>query len=342
MALAMFAAVGATVGATAHADSDTDKAKAAVEASDYMAARTALEAALATGANGPEQLAEIYRLSGVVAGALGDAKKSTEAFERCLALAPKTTLPAGTSPKIVKPFTAAQKSAKEPLKIKADTSSSPPSVTIVVASDPLSMIARVRVLVVVDKKPEQKIEKPASERTTIALPAGKRLDLRIAALDDKGNRLAEVGTTDVPLVIVGPGGDKDPDLVAKKPPTGEPLKPPPPPPSPRPFVLRWYTWAGASVVFLGAGAYFGYSALQAKHDLDDLNATSPNHTFDQAQAVEQRARNRVLFTNIALATGGVFAIGAGILYLTTPKATERRVAVTPVPGGAAVVMGGQF
>ncbi len=341
MALAMFATVGATVGATAHADSDTDKAKAAVEASDYMAARTALEAALATGANGPEQLAEIYRLSGVVAGALGDAKKSTEAFQRCLALAPKTTLPAGTSPKIVKPFTAAQKTANDPLKIKADTSSTPPSVTIIVASDPLSMIARVRVLVVVDKKPEQKIEKPASERTTIALPAGKRLDLRIAALDDKGNRLAELGTTDVPLVIVGPGGDKEPDVVVTAP-KGEPLKPPPPPPSPRPFVLRWYTWAGASVVFLGAGAYFGYAALQAKNELDDLNATSPNHTFDQAQAVEQRARNRVLFTNIALATGGVFALGAGILYLATPKSTERRVAVTPVPGGAAVVMGGHF
>src|SRR5690606_3976188 len=85
-----------------------------------------------------------------------------------------------------------------PLEVKVETQPTPPSVTLVVQSDPMKMIARARVAVVVDGKPEQMLDGIG----TIALPAGARLDLRVTVLDASGNRLVEIGSSDVPIVII--------------------------------------------------------------------------------------------------------------------------------------------
>jgi hypothetical protein len=320
-----------------------DDAKLAVEASDYLKARAALTEALASGAHGRDELAEIYRLGGVVAGALGEPKAATEAFQRALALAPKLALPAGTSPKIARPFAAAQNLAKgsAPLEIRSETAAEPPSVTVIVAADPLAMIARVRVAVVADGRPEQTLEEPAAERVTVALPAGARLDVRIAALDPHGNRLAELGSREVPIVILGKAPPpREGRAIVKAPPP----PPPPPPRAPRPLYLRWWTWTAGAVAFGAAGTYFGIDAVLAKRELDDLNRRSIEHTFDEAKAVEGRARRDVLFANIGWGAAGVLAVGAGILYLTEPRPArgERRVTVAPAPGGGALVLGGSF
>ena len=192
----------ASLAPRAHADPTLDGAKSAVDASDYLTARTQLGQLLAKGDNSPEDLGEIYRLSGIVAGALGETKAATEAFQKCLALAPKSTLPPGTSPKIARPFAEAQTYFKthEPLKIKADTAAVPPSVTVAVVSDPLAMISRARVIATVDGATSKTIEKAAASEITIALPAGARIDLRVVVLDDNGNRLAEVGTVEMALL----------------------------------------------------------------------------------------------------------------------------------------------
>jgi hypothetical protein len=326
-----------------HAD-PLDDAKAAVEASDYLKARAQLGEALASGAYGREELAELHRLSGVVAGALGDPKAATAAFERALALSPKLALPPGTSPKIVRPFTAAQNLAKAraPLEIRSEPQASPPAVTVVVVSDPLAMIARVRAWVIADGAPEQTLDRPGAERVAIELPAAARLDVRVAALDEHGNRLAELGSRAVPIVIVGkapppPGGD-----------TAAPVQPPPPPPPParppRPLYLKWWMWGGAAVAFGAAAGYFGIDAVLAKRELDELNRNSIAHTFDEARDVERRARRGVLLANIGYGAAGVLAVGATILYLTEPRRArgERRVTVAPVSGGGAIVLGGRF
>ena len=318
-----------------------DDAKLAVEASDYLKARAALAEALASGANGREELAEIYRLSGIVAGALGEPKVASAAFQRALALSPKVALPPGTSPKIARPFTEAQKLANKsaPLEIKSETGAEPPSVTVIVAADPLSMIARVRVAVVADGKPEQTFEEPAAERVTVELPPGGRLDVRIAALDEQGNRLAELGSREVPIVVLGKAPPPPPPVKVVVPPP-----PPPPPRSPRPRYLQWWVWAGGAVVLGAAGSYFGIDAVLAKRELDAMNRNSTSHTFDEAKDVEGHVRRSVLFANIGWGAAGALAIGAGILYLTEPRAarTERRVTVAPVRGGGALVLGGRF
>ena len=322
-----------------------DTAKAAVDKSDYPAAKAALADALAAGDNSPEQLAEIYRLSGIVTAALGDEMAATEAFERCLALSPKATLPAGTSPKITRPFAAAQAYYKDHQRVdvKTETAAQPPTITVIVASDPLAMIAKVRVVVVADGKAEQTLDRAASERTAVALPKGKRLDLRVIVLDDKGNRIAEVGSKDVPIVVVGPGESvvqvNVPPAGAKKP---EPTKPRGPE-HPRPLYLQWWLYGGAAVAFAGAGTYFGIDALRAKSQLDDFNAHSANHNFDEATSLESRARRSVLFTNIGLIAGGAFAAATTVLYLTRPRhAVERQVSIAPAPGGAVLVVGGDL
>jgi hypothetical protein len=338
--------------ASANADPGGDalvRAKTAVDSSDYLAARTALAEALAAGTNGPDQLAEIYRLTGVVTGALGDAKASQDAFTKCLLLAPGTALPVGTSPKIARPFDAAKAFTKsrQPVRIKTETTAEPkPTVAISVTSDPLAMIARFRVFAVVDGKPEQKLDRVASERSVIELPVGARIDLRVAALDDKGNRLVELGTADVPIVIVGkpavivkapdqPTAKVQPVVVVTK---QQPAKQ-------RPLLLRWWLWGGAAIVVGGAGAYFGVDALVKKGELQDLQDTSSNHSFDEALAKEDATRRSLLFANIGLIAGGTLAVGATVLYLTRPRATrERAVAVTPVVGehGGGFVLGGRF
>src|SRR5688572_17902368 len=127
-------------------------ARAALDKSDYLGARDALTRALAAGDNARDALVEIHRMTGIVAGALGETAAATEAFERMLSLAPKAELPAGTSPKIAKPFAAARASAKKagPLEVKASTSAAPPTVTVTIARDPQHMVERVRAVARVD------------------------------------------------------------------------------------------------------------------------------------------------------------------------------------------------
>src|SRR5512134_2201424 len=111
---------------SARADS-LDDARKALEISDYLTAKPALETALKAGTADPADLADIYKMIGIVEGALDNAAVSQAAFEKWLSLAPKGTLPAGTSPKIMRPFTAAQTAAKKagPVQAKTETTEEP-------------------------------------------------------------------------------------------------------------------------------------------------------------------------------------------------------------------------
>src|SRR5262245_13047563 len=89
-----------TIGAAASADNkDLARARKFVDASDYANARVPLDKAMVAGDASPEDLAEIHRLTGIVEGALDNVEASRLAFKRLLAMSPKATLPAGTSPK---------------------------------------------------------------------------------------------------------------------------------------------------------------------------------------------------------------------------------------------------
>lgn len=329
--------------ASAHADSLGD-ARAAVDSSDYFAARGLVEKALADGTASPTDLAEIYKIKGIVEAALGNTAAATTAFGRWLALDPKADLPSGTSPKITRPFAAAQKQAehREAIRVKAETASDPPSVTLVVVSDPFMMIAKARVYVRADGGKEQKLESAGEKKIKIELPRGNRLDLRVQALDEHGNRVAELGTTDVPIVITTENIKEVAHAPPPKPPSGK-ARPPvaPAPVHARPLYLKWWMWGGAAVLVGAGGAYFGMQARDESDTLAKLNADSADHTFDEARAVQDRASRDVTLFNVGIGVAGAFAIGATILYLTEPHA-ETRMAVVPQAGGGAVVVGGRF
>lgn len=338
----MLAILTFALGAGSARAAPLEKAKAAIDNSEYFAARSELETALRAGDNKPAELAEIHRLSGIVAAALGDPKAAKESFQRSLALAPQTSLPAGTSPKIAKPFAAAQDffKDKQPLQLKTATSGDPPSVTIDVVEDPLTMIAKLQAVVIVDGKPEQTIEKPTDKQVKLDLPKGKRIDLRVVAIDEHGNHLVELGTREVPIVIVGKA---EAPVVVVTPPK-KPVAPPTPDQE-RPLYLRWWLWGGASVALLGASGYFGIDTVRKKNRLDDLVAESANHSFDEAKSLEDSARTSALVTNITLIAGGALAVTATVLYLTRPRGVEQKsISVAPVvhPTGAGLVLGGHF
>ena len=323
-------------------------AKQQVASSEYLKARASLDVAYASGKTNRDQLAELWQLRGIVAGALGDTKAATAAFQRALALDPKADLRPGTSPKITRPFDAAKDYFKsnEPLAITQKTRAKPPAVTVAIESDPLEMIARIEVVVRVDGAREDKTvdaKYAGQDEIELALPAGGRLDLRVRALDENGNVLAQLGTAEVPIVIIG-----KPIVVDKRPEDEDKVVEQPPPQKPvreRPLYGKWWLWGSGALVVAGAATYFGIDGLRAKSDLEDLNATSPNHTFDEALALESRARRSILYANIGYGVAGALAITATILWLTEPDAQparETRLGAVPIDGGGAIVFGGQF
>src|SRR5689334_11578885 len=104
MPAAIAAAVTLAVAVDVRAE-PLDDARKAVDASDYAAARPLVVQALEAGTASPDELAEIYKLTGIVESALGNTSGATDAFGKWLSLDVKGSLPFGTSPKIMRPFT---------------------------------------------------------------------------------------------------------------------------------------------------------------------------------------------------------------------------------------------
>lgn len=318
------------------------RARAAIDQLDYAGAQGELEAALRTGKHGPEQLAEVYRLTGIVEASLGNTKDAAAAFERLLSIAPKATLPAGTSPKIAKPFAAAEAKVKKrgALTVKQETASDPPAITLVIENDPLGLVVRARAAFVVDKGKEQVLEAAGDDRITIELPNGGRIDVRMVALDEYGNRIVELGSKDVPIVITGTAQTTKVTKDDGKPVVRKDVKPR----APRSWYFKWWLWGGVAVAALGGATYFGTEARSGAKELDVLFEDSLNHQVGESTRLESRVRRDVLLTNIAFGTAGVLAIGAAILYLTEPRqeAQSNTLTVVPVDSGGALVVGGRF
>lgn len=308
-----------------------DDARTAVDGSDYMAARGALDTALHAGGASPQDVAEIYKLSGIVEGALGNTEAATAAFAKWLELDSKGALPPGTSPKIARPFKTASDHTSA-IDAKAETEAHPPSVTLVIASDVKKLIASAHVIVVVDGGAPQELDgKPG---TTILLPSGHRLDLQVQALDANGNRVFELGSQAVPLVIT----DSDEATVIAKKPTPKHSEPA----HERRWYFQWYTWGGAAIASAVVSGVFAYETKQSVDQLDLLNRNSLDHPYRDAQAVESDAKRDLLIADIAAGAAGAFALGAIVLYLTRPHLEHLPVAAVPMRDGGVLVLGGHF
>jgi hypothetical protein len=213
-----------------------------------------------------------------------------------------------------------------------------------VATDALGLVARARVVFTVDGGAEQSKEAAASARTEVALPVARRIDARVAALDSHGNRLVEIGSKEVPIVIVGePPATSEPIAKLPAPPPPVPVRTSPEAPRP-PIYARWWPYATAAVAFGGATAYFALATRSDAHDLGRLNADSASHTSAEyaalARPIQDRGRRDALLTNVGLGVTAAFAVAGGALFVMSPRTTERRVVAVPLQGGGAIVWGG--
>ncbi|MBX3157559.1 MAG: PPC domain-containing protein [Deltaproteobacteria bacterium] len=104
----------------------------------------------------------------------------------------------------------------------------------------------------------------------------------------------------------------------------------------------------AGVAGIGAGAYFGLAARSRFDEAKDVCGGAidacPKAVLPIAQARVDDARGQANLSTV-LFGAGIAAVAAGtIVYVTAPKARERRTALAPIvgPDGVGVVVGGRF
>lgn len=271
------------------------EARKAIDEVRYDDARELLVQALKRGANRPEELVEIYKLSGATAAVLGPEELAEQYYRRMLALAPDATLPPGASPRLREPFVAAQAymAAQQRFDARATRTARGIAVTIV---DPLGMVVAAGTL------------EGGELRGTTPVVAGQPVVLEevgseIVLLDEHGNFL-RVLAMPVREVVVGA------------------------PAAPRtPMLERWITWAIPAGVFAGASIYLFVEAERARGRLDDILADSSMHYFDEAESQRRRWRNATLAGWVGAGLAAGFAATAIAMAWREPSVT-----VTPAVG----------
>src|SRR5262249_1376647 len=157
---------------------------------------------------------------------------------------------------------------------------------------------------------------------------------------DHGNRLVEIGSTEVPIVIVG----ELPPVVAAPAPSASPVTASPPaaapapsesPPvavevAPRPIYLRWWPYAAAPVVAGSVSAYFGW---KASSDVQELYKRADTGDAE-SQAIADRGTRRTWIFNIGIGVTGACAIAAGVMYVAGRRThADTRLTAVPLPAG---------
>lgn len=325
LGLAAFAALASPRPAAAEARDLVAEAEDHLEALEFERARATIAEAVHAGASGPAELADIYRLSGVIAGSYGDEDGAARAFRRWLALEPEAALEEGVSPRIAEPFERARaEMAGEPaIAIDAYLIDGDRRVAVMAIADPLEMVEGASAHFRTEDGVTRSAREVGDSPYAIDLPLGVRGEVSVALRDRHGNRLGEAE------VALDRGRSREA-------PVGDTEAAPGPP-----LYARWYMWAGAATGFAGAAAYFGLSARSEERRLAGIIAASEDYEFEEAQAVEARARRSARFASaagIAAASAGVAALAVFALDFGDDGeggGSATRAFLSPAPGGGA-------
>ncbi len=307
-------------------DARLAEARAHKQALRYQEAREVLLAALAEGTRGPSELIEIYAMLGEVTAGIDAPDEARDHFARLLCLSPEFRLPAGASPKIAEPFASARALIERtgPLAIRAVTTGEA-SIALAVESDPLGMVAGARAHDVA-RSGAVAVEARGTGRIELRFPRGEPVQIALAAIDQHGNELAVLGSGTAPLVV---GGRPRGDGIAR----GDRRHPA------RPWLGRWYVWAGASVALAGAGVGFGLAARDAESDLDALNRSTRDRPFEldfaDAEELRDRGERWALLSNVGFALSGAAALAAATLFVVGLDDDDTQPLVTPHVGDGA-------
>lgn len=312
----------------------------------YEDAQKTVEKAIRSGTNGPADMAELYLLLGEVKASLGDDEAAQNAFRSALAIDPAAELRDGLSPKIKEPFAKAKKSmkGKKPLAIQHRIlKQDPPTIAVLVESDPVGMIIGGRLIYKNADGAERSVAGMGKERVDLKLPRGTGTFM-VAAIDEHGNRLILLGSESDPLTLdiesgggasaggagdEGGGGEEGGEgattSVSKS--SGDSGGPP--------FYAHWMVWGGAAVAIAGVGVLAGLSTRSSVNKLDDVRQNSEMYEFTYAQSLADKAERRALYTNIAFGAAAACAVVSGVLFWRQRGASrrEREAALVPVLGG---------
>jgi hypothetical protein len=274
------------IGGVARAD-ELDEARRLEAALDYEHALAAVDGVIAAGgARFPERFVELQLFAGRLAAGLDRGAVAEDHYLRALAVRPDATLPEGTSPKLVAPLDAARRRAT-PLKVSVIAVDQ--AVSFLVDSDALGLVRGIA-LTVTDAQGRRELVDRAALR--MAVPKGATA-IEVAALDASGNVVLKA-VPPVPIAIVKPL----PRLVEDGP----------------SVPARWSTWAIATGVFVGAGAFSAWRFNVAQHDWDGLRDEPDVHDYSALRAIEDRGRRWGLTANIAFGVAAATGITAFVLY----------------------------
>ncbi|MCB9611634.1 MAG: hypothetical protein H6721_25055 [Sandaracinus sp.] len=164
--------------------------------------------ALGSGRLDPNRLARVYELMGVAFAASGDEDASREAYKKMLALRPDAQVDNNLAPRLRSPFMEARGYwATRSDRLEADVVLARAERGLRIRLvDPLGMARRivVRTRVAGEMRPmdEQTLPAQSGELAPVeGLPEADRIEYAVEVLDEAGNRLVQLGTTDTPNVV---------------------------------------------------------------------------------------------------------------------------------------------
>jgi tetratricopeptide (TPR) repeat protein len=290
----------------------------------YAAALDSLERALEAGDNGPAAVAEIHRLAGEMAAGLGRPSEATDRFTRWLALRPDARLAPGTSPKLTGPFDAARAffADHRPLIVRAEVDAAAHTASVLVDSDPLSMVAGARFECRGPDGERRVRVARGGARLTVALPRWPRVEITVTVVDRDGNAIAVAGGADAPLVARAPEESAGPAP---------------------PLWARPVPWTLVGAGFAAVGVYFGLAERDDEAELRALNAASTSHEATDALDLADRGRRHARLANASFAVAGLAGAAAAALWLWGPgQESGRAVAVTAGGDHVAVAVAMSF
>lgn len=322
----------------------------------YEDAQKTVEKAIRSGTNGPEEMVELYLLLGEVKASLGDDDAAQSAFKNALVIDASAELREGLSPKIKEPFGKARKAmkSKKPLALQHRIlKQDPPTIAVLVESDPFGMVIGGRLIYRNASGAERSVAGMGKQRIDLKLPKGTS-KFRVAGIDEHGNRLVVLGSESDPLTLdiesggggasedtgggeengSGASGDGDGDTAGGEEaaivesPSGDSD-------DGTPIYANWLLWSGAAVGLVGVGVLTGLATRSTIKELDEVRQNSEMYEFTYAQQLADKAERRALYANVAFGVGGACAVVAGVLLWRQrgrARRAEREAAVVPVVG----------
>lgn len=263
----------------ARADTQGDLAEARrLEAAlEYDKALVIVDRVIANGGATRENLVELHMLAGRLAAGLDREQVAEDHFARALALAPATSLPEGTSPKIMRPFESAR-TRSVALRVRGAVDRG--VATITVESDPLGLVAGMAVKL----SGSGEVREPQGRR--IELPAqGHATDL--IALDAYGNQVWSQ-----PVAMTAP------PLVTRA----------------RPFYKNPWLWGSLFIVSTGVGVVGAVQLTSAQNEWNALN--DGMHDYSELHAIETRGKSWGVAANLGFGLAVVTGIATTWLIVT--------------------------